>query len=485
MSHVPQPIKGETMTTEPKDAATAVQHVRRGFESGVTKPLAWRRDQLQALKRLILDNQELLESALHRDLGKHGTESQVTEIGFVLTELEYALRHLRAWARPRRAAVPFVLAPASARTVYEPKGTLLIIGPWNYPVQLILAPLVGALAAGNAVVLKPSEVAPATSEVLTALIGAYLDERAVAVVEGDADVAQELLAQRFDHIFFTGSTAIGRIVAKAASEHLTPATLELGGKSPAFIDDTVDLAAAARRLMWGKLMNAGQTCVAPDYVLASAETAAALVPHIRAAIAEFYGDDPAQSGDYGRMVSVRHTQRVSELLEGQTPVIGGRVDVDARYVEPTVVDDADPESRLMQEEIFAPVLPIVHVADAAEAVRFIAARDKPLALYVFSEDDETRRRFTRDTSSGAIAFGIPAAHLTVPDLPFGGVGSSGMGEYHGERSFTTFSNAKAVLSKGLTPDTMSLVYPPFTETKDTIARKIIARTARLLGRDDD
>ncbi len=472
------------MSTTRTDAETAVEHVRAAFSRGVTKPYEWRRDQLHALRDLLLDNQELLERALTRDLGKHPTESQATEIGIVLTELDHTLRHLKRWLRPRRVGIPLVLAPASARTVYEPLGTVLIIGPWNYPVQLILAPLIGALAAGNAVVLKPSELAPATSEVLAALVSTYLDERAVAVVEGDADTASDLLAQRFDHIFFTGSTAVGKIVAKAASENLTPVTLELGGKSPAYIDNSVDLEAAARRLIWGKLLNAGQTCVAPDYVLATPRTADALIPHLRAAITEFYGDDPSLSGDYGRIVSTRHAQRLSDLLDGHEPVIGGRIDVDERYVEPTVIDDVDPTSALMAEEIFGPILPIVHVADAGEAIRFIADRDKPLSLYVFSDNPDVRRRFLRDTSSGALAFGLPAAHLSVPDLPFGGVGASGTGAYHGELSFTTFSHAKAVLSKRLSPDTMSVVYPPFTSGKSAVVRRVIVRTSRLVGGDD-
>lgn len=468
------------MTTEQdtaaREPAAELARVRATFDVGVTKPYAWRLEQLRGLRRMLVDNQDVFERALRSDIGKHPTESQVSEIGFVVAEIDYTLRHLRGWLRPRRVAVPLVLAPASARTVYEPLGTVLILGPWNYPVQLILAPLVGALAAGNAVVLKPSELAPATSAALAALLPVYIDERALAIIEGGADAAEVLLAERFDHIFFTGSTHVGRIVARAAAEHLTPVTLELGGKSPLYIDDSVELAPAARRIIWGKLLNAGQTCVAPDYILATPATADALIPHLRAAIAEFYGDDPQLSGDYGRMVSVRHTERLRDLLAGETPVIGGRVAVDDRYVEPTVIDGVDAESPLMSEEIFGPILPIVHVSEPSDAVRFITARDKPLSLYVFSEDAAVRRLFTRDTSSGGLAFNLPAAHLTVPALPFGGVGASGTGAYHGERSFTTFSHAKAVLSKGLMPDTMALVYPPFTEAKNTIVRRVIART---------
>ncbi|WP_091186507.1 aldehyde dehydrogenase family protein [Microbacterium humi] len=463
------------------DAAAEARRVRSAFASGLTKPYAWRVEQLRGLRRMLIDNQDVLERALHSDLGKHPTEAQVSEIGIVVGEVDYTLRHLRGWLRPRRVSIPLVLAPASARTVFEPLGTVLILGPWNYPVQLMLAPLVGALAAGNAVVLKPSELAPATSAALAALLPVYLDERALAVVEGGADAATALLSERFDHIFFTGSTRVGRIVAKAAAEHLTPVTLELGGKSPAFIDDSVDLATAARRLAWGKLLNAGQTCVAPDYVLATRATADALVPLLREALAEFYGDDPARSPDYGRMVTTDHTARMRDLLAGENAAIGGEVSVDDRYVAPTVVNGIDRDAPLMREEIFGPVLPIVHVSDAADAVSFITAREKPLSLYVFSDDDAVRRLFTRDTSSGGLGFNVPAAHLGVPGLPFGGVGASGMGAYHGERSFTTFSHAKAVLSKSLGPDTMALLYPPFTAAKNAIARRIIARTGRQAG----
>ncbi|KQM15636.1 aldehyde dehydrogenase [Plantibacter sp. Leaf171] len=457
--------------------ADTVARLRQAFDRGATKPLAWRIRQLRAVKQLLLERGDELERALATDLGKSGTEAQITEIGLLISELDHTLKHLKRWVKPRRVAVPLTLAPASASVVAEPVGVVLVIGPWNYPVQLSLGPMIGALAAGNAVLLKPSELAPATSAALARLLPEYLDDRAVAVVEGDAEVATALLAERFDHVFYTGGAPVGRVVARAAAEHLTPITLELGGKSPVYIDDTVDLADAARRIMWGKLMNAGQTCVAPDYVLATKSVADRLVPYLRDAVAHLYGADPAGNADYGRIISDRHFGRVSGLLDGLEPVIGGVVDASQRYIAPTVVNGVDASAAIMQEEIFGPILPILHVSGLEQAIAHIRAGEKPLALYVFSDDATTRRRFTRDTSSGALAFGVPAAHLMVPGLPFGGVGASGMGAYHGRHSFDTFSHAKAVFSKPLSPDTLSLVYPPFTEARDRIVR-LLSRTGR-------
>jgi aldehyde dehydrogenase (NAD+) len=454
----------------------SISRVRAAFDAGITKPLSWRLGQLRALRRLLVEGGPELERALAEDLGKPAAEAQVSEIGVVRAELDHALRHVRRWARSTRVGVPYALAPASARVVPEPLGVVLVIGPWNYPVQLILAPLVGALAAGNAVVLKPSEVAPATSAVLARLVARHLDGRAVAVVEGGAEATTRLLAQRVDHIFFTGGGAVARVVARAAAENLTPTTLELGGKSPVWIDDTVDVEQAARRLAWGKFMNAGQTCVAPDYVLATPAVAGRLAAALGRAVEAFYGADPSTSADYGRIVADRHVDRLAGLLEGEEAVIGGTVERASRYVAPTVVDGVALDSPLMGEEIFGPILPIVHVADLDEAIGVIRSRDKPLALYVFSASRAVERRLLRETSSGAVGVGAPSAHLLVPGLPFGGVGPSGSGAYHGKRSFDTFSHEKAVLRKPLSPDTVALVYPPFTARREGIIRRIIART---------
>ncbi|MBS1905866.1 MAG: aldehyde dehydrogenase family protein [Actinobacteria bacterium] len=457
---------------------TAPDALRARFDTGVTRSYRWRRAQLRGLRRMLREHRDQWHAALRTDLGKHPVESDVAEIGIVLREIDHALRRLRRWMRPRRVGVPLVLAPATARIVPEPLGVVLVIGPWNYPLQLVLNPLVGALAAGNAAVLKPSELAGATSAALAALLPRYVDPRAVRVVEGGAEATQRLLHERFDHVFFTGSETVGRIIAQEAARTLTPVTLELGGKSPVFIDDTVDLAVTARRLMWGKLLNAGQTCVAPDYVLATPSTAQALIPHLERAVREMYGDDPARSPDYGRIVTPRHAERLAELLDGHRPSFGGTVSPADRYVAPTVVDAAEPHSRLMQEEIFGPILPIVHVASAGEARAFIRARPAPLAAYVFTRRRAVRRAFLRETTSGALGFGAPAAHLGAPELPFGGVGASGHGRYHGRHSFDTFSHARAVLRKPLHPDTMALAYPPYRGW----AKALLVRVMTGMGR---
>jgi aldehyde dehydrogenase (NAD+) len=459
-------------------AATArVAAVRDAYKAGTTKPLAWRLRQLAALRRMLIEQGPVLEDALAADLGKSPTESQMSEIGVVVGEIDNTARHLRRWLRPKRVSIPLSVAPAAARVVREPLGVVLVIAPWNYPVQLALVPLAGALAAGNAVVLKPSELAPATSALLARLLPEYLDRSAVAVIEGGVEETTELLTHRFDHIFFTGNARVGRIVARAAAEHLTPVTLELGGKSPAYVHEDADLVTTANRLVFGKFLNAGQTCVAPDYVLATRETARRLLPHLRDAVTRLYGNDPEASPDFGRIVNDRQFTRLSGLLDGVNADIGGRVNSTTRFIAPTVVDGVGLESPLMQEEIFGPILPIVHVSGPDQAIDIISAREKPLALYLFTESRALVRRFLRDTSSGAFGVSIPAAHLLVPGLPFGGVGESGTGRYHGEFSIDTFSHHKAVLSKPTRPDTLKLIYPPFTTQRDAFVRLVVARTA--------
>ncbi|MBF4573760.1 aldehyde dehydrogenase family protein [Herbiconiux sp. VKM Ac-1786] len=465
------------MTSEPIIAplTPVVPVLRSGFDEGVTRSLRWRTAQLTAMRRMLDENSAALEDALFTDLGKNPTEAALTELNVVIAEIQHTLKHLRGWLRPTRVPVPLALAPASASTMLEPLGVVLVIAPWNYPLQLLLQPAVGALAAGNAVLLKPSELAPATSAALAELVPQYLDDRAVAVVEGGVEVTTQLLAERFDHIFYTGSTAVGRIVMTAAAKHLTPVTLELGGKTPVYVDDTVDLAAAAKRIAWGKFLNAGQTCVAPDYLLATREVAARLVPHLVAAVAELYEGDPRSSSSYGRIVNDRQYARLKGLLDSGTVVTGGRTDDRTRYMAPTVLADVARDAPVMQQEIFGPILPVVTVSGLDDAIGFIRAGEKPLALYAFTESAVAQRRILTETSSGAVGFGAPMIHLTVPGLPFGGVGESGLGAYHGRRSIETFSHEKAVMRKGLTPDTLKLVYPPYTERKDGFVRGLLRR----------
>ncbi|MEU0744405.1 aldehyde dehydrogenase family protein [Streptomyces sp. NPDC006134] len=434
----------------PEQPAAVVARLRATFRSGRTRPVEWRTAQLRRLRELLTGNGPELAAALHADLGKSAAEAHRTEIDFVVREIDHTLDHLTGWLRPEPAPVPAHLGDdARAWTQYDPLGVVLVIAPWNYPAQLLLAPMVGALASGNAVVAKPSELAPATSAALARLLPAHLDTDAVAVVEGGVPETTALLAERFDHIFYTGNGTVGRIVMRAAAEHLTPVTLELGGKSPAFVDRGTDLDVVADRLVRGKFLNAGQTCVAPDYVLTDPETAAALEPALARAVEAVYGPDPAASPVYSRIVNERHFDRLTGLLDSGRVVVGGGSDRATKYIAPTVLADVDPEAPVMREEIFGPLLPIVTVAGLDEAIAFVNDRDKPLALYVFSESGRTRARFAAETSSGGLGYGLPLAHLTVSDLPFGGVGESGMGSYHGRYSIETFSHRKAVLDKPL------------------------------------
>ncbi|MFJ5731619.1 aldehyde dehydrogenase family protein [Streptomyces paradoxus] len=434
----------------PEQPADVVARLRATFRTGRTKPAEWRTAQLRRLRDMLTENGKDLAAALHADLGKSATEAFRTEIDFTVREIDHTLDHLADWLRPEPAPAPAHLGPdVTVWTQYDPLGVVLVIAPWNYPAQLLLAPVAGALAAGNAVIAKPSELAPATSAALARLLPAYLDTDAVAVVEGGVPETTALLAERFDHIFYTGNGTVGRIVLRAAAEHLTPVTLELGGKSPAFVDRDTDLAVVADRLARGKFLNAGQTCVAPDYVLTDPETAAALEPLLADAVKALYGSDPAASGEYGRIINERHFDRLTGLLDSGRTVVGGTSDRAAKYLAPTVLADVAPDAPVMREEIFGPILPIVTVPGLDEAIDFINDRDKPLALYVFTESDGTRHRFAAETSSGGLGYGLPLAHLTVSDLPFGGVGESGMGNYHGRYSIETFSHRKALLEKPL------------------------------------
>ncbi|WP_369244024.1 aldehyde dehydrogenase family protein [Streptomyces sp. R41] len=434
----------------PEQPADVVSRLRATFRSGRTKPVGWRTNQLRRLREMLTSHGEDLAAALHADLGKSSTEAFRTEIDFTVREIDHTLEHLDGWLRPESAPVPAHLGDdATAWTRYDPLGVVLVIAPWNYPLQLLLTPMLGALAAGNAVVAKPSDLAPATSAVVARLLPQYLDTDAVAVLEGGIPETTALLAERFDHIFYTGNGTVGRIVMRAAAEHLTPVALELGGKSPAFVDRDADLAVVADRLARGKFLNAGQTCVAPDYVLTDPETARALESELAQAVEALFGAEPQQSTEFGRIVNERHFDRLSSLLGSGRTVTGGGSHRATKYIAPTVLADVDPTSPVMQEEIFGPILPIVTVADLDEAIGFINDRDKPLALYVFTESDTTRERIAAETSSGGLGFGLPLAHLTVSDLPFGGVGESGMGSYHGRYSIETFSHRKAVLAKPL------------------------------------
>lgn len=464
-------IDATTVTGEP-DAARLVARLRATFASGRTRPLSWRRAQLDGLLAMLVDHERDLLDALGADLAKPPLEAYGTEIGFAKREIEHARKNLERWAAPEKVRAPLPVQPARAWVQPEPLGAVLVIAPWNYPVQLTLAPLVGALAAGNCAVVKPSELAPTTSAVLARWIPDYTDRDAVAVVQGGVDETTALLAQRWDHVFYTGNGHVGRIVMRAAAEHLTPVTLELGGKSPAVVDRSADLAVAARRIAWGKYLNAGQTCIAPDYVLCHADVIEELTDGIRDAVRAFYGPDPRLSRDYARIVDTRHLRRLVGYLDEGEIAFGGESDEPTRYIAPTALRDVPDDAPCMREEIFGPVLPIRSVTDTDEAVDFVTARDKPLALYVFADNDVVARDVVERTSSGTVAVNATLFQVSVPDIPFGGVGASGMGAYHGRASFEVFSHAKGVLRKSTRPDP-ALAYPPYPRWKDRLLRRFL------------
>ncbi len=455
------------------DAPDAVvARLRATFDSGRTRDAGWRRAQLRGLRRMLRERNAAFAEALRQDLGKQALEAFVTETAIVRSEIALALRQLRRWMRGERVAVPLALQPASARVVPQPQGVVLVVAPWNYPLLLLLAPLVGALAAGNCAVLKPSELAPASAAALARWLPEYVDGEAVAVVEGDANVAAALLAQPVDHVFYTGGPRVARIVAAAAAERLVPVTLELGGKSPAIVSDG-DPMAIARRLAFGKFINAGQTCVAPDHVLVVAPMAAPLVDALRTAIGDFFGTDPARSADYGRIVDERHFDRLVQTLEGADIAVGGQQDRATRYLAPTVVRDPPPGSALLQEEIFGPILPVLTVSDVATAIDRVNAGPAPLAAYVFTQRADVRRLVETRVRAGAIGVNACAAQLAVPGLPFGGIGASGIGRYMGRHGFDTFSQPRPVFAKPTWLDTFRVAYPPYTALKARLLRRLM------------
>ncbi len=454
------------------DVPATFDRLTATFRAGVTRPLAWRTAQLQGIERLVTEHESELLQAMADDFGKPRFEAWMSDLMPVAAEAAHARKHLARWMRPAIHWPGKANLPGRAWTVAEPKGTVLVIAPWNYPVQLALAPLVAAVAAGNTVVVKPSELAPATSTALAHLVPRYLDPEGVAVVEGAVDVATALLDQPFDHLFFTGSTTVGKVVMAAAAQHLASVTLELGGKSPVIVTRDADIEVAARRIAWGKLLNAGQTCIAPDYVLVERPVAQQLVDGLVRSIQDMEGPDPRRTRT--RIVNTRHLARLEGLLAGAGGRVatGGSVDHDERWVEPTVVIDPDPRSALMNEEIFGPILPVITVDSVTEATELVNGRDKPLALYLFTGSRTTERTVVGSTTSGGVCVNHTMMHFLVPELPFGGVGASGTGAYHGRSGFDELSHRKPVLRRGVRPD-LSVTYPPFTEAKERLLRRIL------------
>ncbi len=418
---------------------------RTYFNTGATRTAAFRRQALERLRAALLEHEEELNAALLADLNKAPAESYFTETGMVLEELRFQLRHFEKWARPRRVITPLAQFPSRGERLPEPYGCVLIMAPWNYPVQLCLTPLVGAIAAGNCAVVKPSAYAPASSAAIAKLLGEIFPPEFVAVVEGGRGENRALLEQKFDYIFFTGSPAVGREVMAAGAKNLTPVTLELGGKSPVIVDSTADIPLAARRIAFGKVLNAGQTCVAPDYLLLHWSVKDAFVREYRWALEEFF-----PGGDYGELpciVNDKHFRRASCLLAEQRVLIGGETDATRRFIAPTLLDETDPAAPVMQEEIFAPILPMLCWQEREEVVRFVQSRPKPLALYLFTRDREMERAVFDRCSFGGGCLNDTIVHLACSGLPFGGVGNSGMGSYHGKQSFDTFTHYRSVLRK--------------------------------------
>ncbi|SIR16736.1 aldehyde dehydrogenase [Pontibacter lucknowensis] len=451
---------GTVTEADPQAVLDLLKQQKAYFAGGHTLDISFRKEQLRRLLEALRSHEQELMDAMYADFRKPAFETYTTEIGFVEKELQLVLKKIVRWAKPQSVGETLLNFPARSYVYSQPYGVALIIGPWNYPLQLVLNPLIGALAAGNCAIIKPSELTPATSAVIARLISKTFDPRLVTVVQGGVPTTQLLLAQRFDYIFFTGSTQVGRVVMKAAAEHLTPVTLELGGKSPVIVAEDADLGLAARRIAWGKFMNAGQTCVAPDYLLVHEQVKDELIERLRIAIQEFYGDSPRHSPDFARIVNDRHYRRLSGYLQDGVVRIGGQHDADSRFIAPTVLDQVNWQHPVMQDEIFGPILPVLTYTHLDEAIRQVNSKEKPLALYFFSSNEVQQQRVLEELHFGGGCINDTISHLINPNLPFGGVGESGVGSYHGQASFELFSNQKSVVHRGTWID-LPLRYPPY------------------------
>ena len=447
-----------------------VAKLRDTFATGRTRGADWRKQQLRRLERMMVDNESAIAAALATDLDRKPFEAWLADSATTAAEARYAAKHVGRWMRRRHRLLELAQLPGRGWIEYEPYGTVLIIGAWNYPFYLTLGPAVGAIAAGNTVVLKPSEIAPASSRLMAELVPRYLDDDAIAVVEGDGAVSQQLIAQGFDRVLFTGSSEIGRKVYEGAAPHLTPVTLELGGKSPVIVAADADIDVAAKRIAWIKLLNGGQTCVAPDYVLADAKIRDDLVNKINQSITRFGSDQPAGM----RIVNQRQFDRLTGYLaETKGAVaVGGGSDRSELRVQPTVVVDPDPDEPLMRNEIFGPILPIITVESLDEAIKFVNARPKPLSAYLFTSTRAVRERVIKQVPAGGMLVNHLAFQVSTAKLPFGGVGASGMGAYHGRWGFEEFSHRKSVLTKPTRPDLAGFIYPPYTEKAWKLARRL-------------
>jgi aldehyde dehydrogenase (NAD+) len=437
-----------------------IQQQKDYFNAGNSRDINVRIAKLQRMKAWIEANSDKIAAALKQDLAKSYFESYTTEIMGVLTEIDLSIKRLKRWSKPKKVATPLTLFKASSQIIYEPYGLVLIISPWNYPFGLAATTLVGVIAAGNCCIIKPSEIACASATIVEEMVSSCFDEGHCRVIQGGVEQTTQLLQNRFDLIHFTGSTQVGKIIAQAAAEQLTPVVLELGGKSPCIIDETANITLTARRLCWGKFMNVGQTCIAPDFVAVHRDVKDALIKALRKTITDFYGAKPELSDDYGRIIDEKQFDRLTALLANKDIVCGGQRIREQRYIAPTVIDNVAWQDDIMQNEIFGPILPILVYDDLQQLIDRLKCRPKPLALYLFSTDKETQKRVINELQFGGGSINTTIMHIANPNLPFGGIGASGMGHYHGRWSFEAFSHKKSILNKSLMFD-IKLIYPPF------------------------
>ncbi|CAO3659327.1 unnamed protein product [Rhizopus stolonifer] len=464
-----------------------VSSLHKTFQTGLTRDIKFRKQQLAGLAKCLRDNADMAREALYKDLRKHRLESDIGEVSPIIDECEYMIKNLDQFSKPTHTVKRSVFSTGTQTYIRkEPKGVVLVIGSWNYPINLLLLPVVGAIAAGNCVVIKPSEVAENVSKFMTTMLPKYLDSRAYSVVSGGVPETTAVLEQRFEHIFYTGNGQVARIIMNAASKHLAALTLELGGKSPAFVTSKADLKISAHRLLWGKFFNVGQTCVAPDYVLITEDIFGQFVEACKEVIEEFYGQTPQKSGSYGRIISTRQLDRLKAMLDKCDPktiLTGGETDRDDLYVAPTIVGPLSPnDPNLMEQEIFGPILPFVIVKDIDEGISVVNSREYPLALYVFTGDKKEYNYILDRTNSGGVLINDILVHLTEHSLPFGGVGPSGNGNYHGQKSFDTFTHERSTMVKNYGMESVvALRYPPYTEEKTTIISSIVYDLPGTIG----
>ncbi|KAJ8705712.1 hypothetical protein PYW08_012758 [Mythimna loreyi] len=460
--------------------AESVQRARDTYNRGVSRPIKWRLQQLKNLLRMYEENRNAMIEALQKDLRRSKMEAVILEIDYLVNDLKSTIHHLEDWAKPEKPEKGLINMLDDVVIFNDPYGVALVIGPWNYPLQLLLLPLSGAISAGNTVILKPSELAVACTAFIAETLPKYLDNDAVIVIEGGPEETTELLKQKFDYIFFTGGTSIGKIVYQAAVKNLTPVTLELGGKSPVYIDNSVDIVVTAKRILWGKLVNAGQTCIAPDYILCTREIQDKFIAAAKKILKEWYGSDAQKSPDLGRIINGRHFSRLQAMVDaGKDKIaIGGSYDAKDRFIEPTIFTDVKASDKIMQDEIFGPLLPIVPIENAFEAIQFINGRDHPLVIYVFTNQRDIHKTFAEQTRSGSICVNDTIMFYGVETLPFGGVGASGIGAYHGKKTFDTFTHKKSCLIKDFSSFGEKMAsgrYPPYTDSNIEFFSKVMRK----------